>query len=135
MMSLFQTNAGLNKARLSSASQVADWASVTAIYIAKCTDEVPEPFNRDINVKCSPSLYLCPVRDDTSNFLYSRTCPSTRGFANRSRGRNARCVQRVHLVERNKKTLSRNYREEKTRPALSFYESIDHIIGFIFYDT
>lgn len=42
---------GLNKARIN--SQMANWAPVAAIYIVECLDEVPKPFYRDINVKCS----------------------------------------------------------------------------------
>jgi len=53
------SDTGLNKTRFK-APQVADWALV--VYVVVYPDEVPGPFNQDINVKSSPSLPLRSAR-------------------------------------------------------------------------
>lgn len=95
--SLFQTDTGLNKMRFR-ASQVADWASVVVLYVVVYPDEVPGPFNRDVNVKSHLSLYAPRERYDRF-YIQASTRPQTRRVLHSSRGKE--CT--MHPPSREKK--------------------------------
>lgn len=75
---------------------MADWASTVALYAVVYPDEVPGPFNRDINVKSPPSFSLrsTPIRERYDRFyIQASTHPQTRGVPRVVAGvKNARCT-------------------------------------------